>query len=103
MNRLHEYYVYTLSNAYKNLFYTGVTNDLERRCFEHRNKLRKGFTQKYNVDKLVHFEKFDHIELAIAREKQIKGYSRIKKKELINKFNSDWNDLYANGIVRVPC
>jgi len=99
---LHLYYVYILTNAYNNVLYTGVTNDLERRCFEHKNKMIKGFTYKYNVDKLVYYEQFEHIELAIAREKQIKGYSRIKKRELINKFNSAWIDLCADGIIKAP-
>ena len=90
------YYVYILTNAYNKVLYTGVTNDLERRCYEHKQKLIKGFTQKYNVDKLVYFEKHDFIDLAIAREKQIKGYSRAKKIALINKFNKDWKELYYN-------
>ena len=77
--RLHLYYVYILTNVNHNVFYTGVTNDLERRCFEHKHKIIKGFTQKYNIDKLIYFERFDFIDLAIAREKQIKGYSRTKK------------------------
>jgi putative endonuclease len=70
-----------------------VTNNLERRCYEHKQKLIKGFTQRYNVDKLVYFEEFDSIELAIFREKQIKGYSRSKKDALINKFNLEWKEL----------
>ena len=73
------YYVYIMTNTYNKVLYTGVTNDLERRCYEHKHKIVKGFTQKYNVDKLVYFEKFDFIDLAISREKQIKGYSRAKK------------------------
>jgi putative endonuclease len=68
-----------MTNTYNKVLYTGVTNDLERRCYEHKHKIVKGFTQKYNVDKLVYFEKFDFIDLAISREKQIKGYSRAKK------------------------
>jgi len=78
------YYVYIMTNTYNKVLYTGVTNDLERRCYEHKHKIVKGFTQKYNVDKLVYFEKFDFIDLAISREKQIKGYSRAKKIALIN-------------------
>jgi putative endonuclease len=87
------YYVYILTNSNNTVLYTGVTNDLERRCSEHKQKLIKGFTQKYNVDKLVYFEIFDFIELAIAREKQLKGYSRIKKTTLIDKFNKEWKEL----------
>jgi putative endonuclease len=90
------YYVYILTNVYNKVLYTGVTNDLKRRCYEHKHKMVKGFTQKYNVDKLVYFEKFDSIELAISREKQIKGYSRVKKVALINIFNKQWKDLNSN-------
>jgi len=82
-----------LTNSSNNVLYVGVTNDLERRCYEHKQKLIKGFTQKYNVDKLVYFEVFDSIELAIFREKQIKGYSRSKKDKLINEFNLEWEEL----------
>jgi len=70
------YYVYVLTNSNHNVLYTGVTNDLGRRCYEHKKKKVKGFTQRYNVDKLIYFEVFDFIDQAIAREKQIKGYSR---------------------------
>ena len=96
------YYVYILSNAHNTVLYTGVTNDLQRRCFEHKQKIIKGFTQKYNVDKLVYFEQFDFAESAIAREKQIKGYSRAKKNALINSFNKEWIELYNNGKIREP-
>jgi putative endonuclease len=100
--KIHLYYVYILTNANHKVLYTGVTNDLERRCFEHKLKKIKGFTQKYNVDKLIYFEKFDFIDLAIAREKQIKGYSRVKKIILVNQFNNGWNDLYSNGTIEIP-
>ncbi len=96
------YYVYILSNAHNTVLYTGVTNDLQRRCFEHKQKIIKGFTQKYNVDKLVYFEPFDFAEYAIAREKQIKGYSRAKKNALINSFNKEWVELYNNGKIQEP-
>lgn len=79
-----------------------MTNDLERRCFEHRQKQIKGFTQKYNIDKLVYYEIFDYVDLAIAREKQIKGYSKGKKTNLIDEFNRDWEDLYKDGKIKVP-
>jgi len=75
---------------------------LERRCFEHRYKKVKGFTQKYNVDKLIYFEIFDFIDLAISREKQIKGYSRAKKMALIDQFNREWKDLYNERKIEVP-
>jgi putative endonuclease len=99
--RIHIYYVYILTNTYNNVLYTGVTNDLERRCYEHKQKKIRGFTQKYNVDKLVYFEQFDYIDSAIAREKQIKGYSRIKKIALISEFNKDWEDLYSKGKIEI--
>ena len=91
------YYIYILTNAYHTVLYTGVTNDLVRRCYEHKQKLVKGFSHRYNVNKLVYFEKFDHIELAIFREKQIKGYSKVKKVELINKLNPEWRELSPDG------
>jgi putative endonuclease len=91
------YYVYILTNAHHTVLYTGVTNDLERRCLEHKKKIKKGFTQKYNVDKLVYFEVLDMVEDAIAREKQIKGYSRTKKITLVNQFNIEWKELYTDG------
>lgn len=74
--------------------YTGITNDLKRRVYEHKNKLIEGFTKKYNVNKLVYFEMFDDIYYAIMREKQIKGGSRQKKIDLINGLNKKWIDLY---------
>lgn len=75
--------------------YTGVTNDLVRRIYEHRHKLDDGFTAKYNINKLVYYEFFENITLAIQREKQIKAGSRKKKLDLINKFNPEWKDLYS--------
>jgi putative endonuclease len=95
--KIYLFYVYLLTNANHTVLYTGVTNDLERRCYEHKQKKIKGFTQKYNVHKLVYYEKFDFIDLAITREKQIKGYSRIKKNALIDKFNKEWKELYNDG------
>jgi putative endonuclease len=86
-------FVYILTNQYNNVLYTGVTNNLERRYREHKNKLVKGFTQKYNVDKLVYFEVFDSILDAIAREKQIKGYLKIRKVELVTALNPEWIEL----------
>jgi putative endonuclease len=95
--KTHLYYVYILTNANNTVLYTGVTNDLERRLFEHKKKINDGFTNKYNIDKLIYFEEFQFIEQAIAREKQIKKYSRIKKSALIEKFNKDWKELYQDG------
>jgi putative endonuclease len=98
--RISSYYVYILTNIHHTVLYTGVTNDLERRCNEHRQKKAKGFTQKYNVDKLIYFELFDFIDLAIGREKQIKGYARAKKIALIDQFNKQWKDLYSDGKIQ---
>ena len=89
-----QYYVYIMTNKNNTVLYTGITNDLMRRVYEHREKLVEGFTKKYNVTKLVYFEIFRDVESAILREKQIKGGSRAKKIELINDFNKDWSDLY---------
>ena len=89
-----ESYVYLLANKHNNVLYTGVTSDLIRRVYEHKNKLVAGFTQKYNVDRLVYYEVCSGIVVAIEREKQIKGWSRKKKHELINALNPEWNDLY---------
>jgi putative endonuclease len=100
--KINLYYVYILTNSYHNVLYTGVTNDLERRCYKHKKKIVKGFTQRYNVDKLVYFEVFDSIDQAIAREKQIKGYSRAKKNALIDKFNKEWIELYIDGKIEIP-
>jgi putative endonuclease len=100
--RIHSYYVYILTNEYHTVLYTGVTNDLERRCYEHKHKLIKGFTQKYNVDKLVYFEHFDYIDSAIAREKQIKGYSMVRKIALINQMNLEWKELSVGGKNKTP-
>ena len=97
--KLHIYYIYIVSNKNNNVLYTGVTNDLVRRCYEHKIKLYKGFTEKYNVDKLVYYELFNQIEMAIAREKQIKGYSRKKKDLLIDKVNPERNELYHEGVI----
>jgi putative endonuclease len=91
-----ESYVYLLTNKHNNVLYTGVTNDLIRRVYEHKNKMVAGFTQKYNVDRLVYFEVCSGIVVAIEREKQIKGWSRKKKQDLINSINPDWEDLYRS-------
>lgn len=88
--------VYLLANKYNNVLYTGVTSDLSRRIYEHKNKLVKGFTQKYNVDRLVYYEVFPTIMDAIDREKQIKNWSRKKKQDLINAVNPKWDDLYQS-------
>jgi putative endonuclease len=89
---LASYYVYILTNKSKTL-YTGVTNDLERRLYEHKNKLIPGFTLKYNITRLVFFETTPNVRAAIAREKQIKGWTRTKKLALITAANRHWRDL----------
>ncbi|MFZ3062927.1 MAG: GIY-YIG nuclease family protein [Actinomycetota bacterium] len=88
-----QYYVYIMTNKYNTTLYTGVTNDLAKRVYEHRNKLVAGFTKKYNIGKLVYFEVFEDVNEAIAREKSIKDGSRRKKVELIKSSNAGWNDL----------
>lgn len=93
------YYVYILFNKRNGTLYTGVTDDLVRRVYEHKNKLLNGFSSKYDVDKLGYFEYHQHIEEAITREKQIKTWLRKWKLELIEKDNPDWSDLY-NDIVK---
>lgn len=90
------YYVYILTNWSNKVLYTGVTNNLERRLYEHKNKSVKGFTEKYNINKLVYFDSTTDVNAAIAREKQIKGWTRNKKNALIESINSQWNDLSEN-------
>ena len=87
------YYVYIMTNKKSGALYTGITNNLARRVYEHKEKLISGFTSKYNLTKLVFFEETHDVKAAIAREKQIKGWLRKKKIELIESQNPDWNDL----------
>ena len=89
-----QYYIYIMSNKRNTVLYTGVTNEVKRRVYEHKEKLVNGFTKKYNVTKLVYYEVFEDIENAILREKQIKAGSRQKKIELISSMNKEWRDLY---------
>ena len=89
----HNYYIYILTNKYNKVLYVGMTNDLVRRLYEHKNKLIEGFTKKYNIDKLVYYEHTSNIEAAIAREKEIKKWRREKKNKLIETNNPDWKDL----------
>ena len=89
-----EYCVYIMTNAHNTVLYTGVTNNLARRVYEHKNGLGSVFVKKYNVHKLVYYEVGDSIHSAIAREKQIKGGSRQKKIDLIISLNPEWKDLY---------
>ena len=87
------YYVYIITNKENKVLYTGVTNSLERRIYEHKNKIIKGFTSKYNVNKLVYFEETKDVNEAIAREKEIKGWRRSKKVALIESVNPAWNAI----------
>ena len=90
------FFVYIMANKTNSVLYTGVTNDLKRRVYEHRNKLIDGFAKTYNVTKLVYYEIFKDILHAIEKEKQIKKGPRRKKEELIEKMNSSWRDLYED-------
>ena len=92
-----QYYVYILANANKNVVYTGVTNNLTKRVYEHKNHVDKGsFTSRYNVENLVYYEITSDIKSAIEREKQIKGWNRTRKNKLIESKNPNWNDLYTS-------
>jgi putative endonuclease len=92
--REHLYFVYILASRRNGTLYVGVTNDVMRRTWEHRNELVKGFTKKYGVHILVWFELHEDIDVAIAREKQLKKWNRAWKIKLIEYSNSGWNDLY---------
>ena len=89
-----QYYVHILANERHTVLYTGVTNDLKRRVYQHREKLLPGFTHRYSVSKLVYFECTDNPAAAIAREKQIKAGSRGKKIALVDAMNPEWRELY---------
>jgi len=89
-----QYYVYILFNKRNGTLYVGVTNDLVKRIWQHKNKVVEGFTKQYGVDKLGHYEVFENINSAITREKQLKGGNRKAKIELIELNNPNWNDLY---------
>jgi len=90
------YWVYILTNKRNGTLYVGVTNSLERRIWEHKTKAIEGFTKQYGLTSLVHFESFRDVTAAIAREKEIKGWLRKRKLELIEKDNPTWTDLSAN-------
>ena len=87
------YYVYLITNWNNQVMYIGVTNNLERRLYQHKNKLIKGFSEKYNINKLVYFEQTNDIESAITREKEIKKWRREKKNSLVESTNKQWEDL----------
>ena len=90
---MRQYYTYIITNKRNGTLYTGVTNNLTRRVYEHKNKLVEGFTSKYGLNCLVYYEEFGDVRLAIAREKQIKEWLRIKKIALIESKNPAWSDL----------
>jgi putative endonuclease len=94
-----EYYVYIMTNKSRTL-YTGMTNDLMRRVYEHKNKLAPGFTSKYNIQFLVYYETTSSVQVALEREKQIKGWLRTKKIALIESVNPEWNDLSEEWFVK---
>jgi putative endonuclease len=83
-----------MTNKSNTVLYTGITGDIKKRIYEHKNKVVEGFTKRYNIDKLVYYEVFEDPYNAITREKQIKSGSREKKVELINSFNKEWKDFY---------
>lgn len=87
------YYVYMLANKTNSVLYTGITNNLQRRISEHKQKLVEGFTKKYNVTKLVYYEETGDVLSALTREKELKGWNREKKNKLINSVNLEWSDL----------
>jgi putative endonuclease len=89
------YFTYIMANEHNTVLYTGMTNNLVRRAYEHRTGRGGGFTTKYKVTKLVYYEVFADARSAIEREKQIKGGSRQKKTDLINEMNPEWRDLYG--------
>ena len=89
------YYVYIITNKINSVVYIGVTNNLERRLYEHKHKLVEGFSAKYNLYKLVYYETTTDIKSAIAREKQLKSWRRDKKNSLVETINPDWKDLFA--------
>jgi putative endonuclease len=96
------YYVYMLTNKWHTVLYTGSTNSIDGRLFQHKERVFVGFTKKYNCDQLVYFEEFSTRRTAEAREKQLKGWTRAKKNALIARMNPDWNDLLPlwQGVLR---
>jgi putative endonuclease len=94
-----KYFLYITSNTNDTVLYVGVTNDLSRRIMEHKTKRYDGFTARYNVNKLIYYEVFNYIDLAIKREKTLKGWTRDKKVQLINSKNIEWKELYLDGMI----
>ena len=92
---MNQYYIYIMTNKSGTL-YVGMTNDIKKRVYEHKNKLIAGFTKKYNINRLIYFETFSDVYSAITREKTIKGWLRKKKIDLVNSTNPYWNDLSSD-------
>jgi len=97
MSSNRQYWVYILTNLHNSVLYIGVTNNLQRRIFEHKAGIGSIFTKKYKVHKLVYFETTNNIHFALRREKQLKAGSRDRKSSLINSVNPEWRDLYEVG------
>lgn len=93
MSEARSYYMYIMTNERKNVLYAGMTGDLKWRVYEHKSKIIKGFTSRYNITRIVYYEEFDNPYDAICREKQIKGWLRKKKEALIRSMNPNWLDL----------
>ena len=100
--REHDYYVYIVTNSRRTVLYTGVTNSLMRRIWQHRNGEGSAFTKRYQTNRLVLFEHFREVESAIAREKEIKGWKRCKKEALITEGNPRWEDLAVTVLELEP-
>lgn len=100
---MRQYYVYILANQTNRVLYTGITGNVDKRIMEHRGKVFEGFTKKYNVSKLVYIEQFFNPTDAIAAEKKIKGWTRVKKIQLIEAQNPEWEDrFYMFKLIRAP-
>jgi putative endonuclease len=93
-----QYYVYIMTNETNTVTYTGMTNDLLNRVTQHKNKIVKGFTSKYNINKLVYFETGEDVYGTLTREKQIKSWPRIRKTALVNSTNPEWRDIYPEMV-----
>ncbi len=93
--KIHSYYIYILTNWNNKVLYIGMTNNIERRIYEHKNKLIEGFTKKYNLNKMVYYEQYSDVNEAIRREKELKKWRREKKNKLIESMNPLWKDLSA--------
>lgn len=100
---MYRFYVYFLTNKNSSVMYVGVTSNLERRVYEHKTKQVPGFTEKYNVNRLVYFEETQDVHSAIAREKEIKRWRREKKNQLVVAVNPEWKDLSEGWFEISPC